>query len=258
MLFRSQYILKDSAIVGYPQYSHDGRYLLFTSEHGDVYNIRRMDTQSGRFETLTNVITGALSPSQTTEGDLFYVGYTSEGLDVFYLPREDIKSSPMPKTAKGTTAEPLPSAPVVEPQSITEYSPWDSLKPAWWMPWIYSDSGRTEVSVITAGYDSLLQNIYAVSIGYDTENNWFLGQLSYIYDALYPTIMFDVSRDHEFTYDDNDELNKKVRRTTNQKMEIMFPFRGVSSSWSFNMAAIKHDSEDIVHAIDPEDRKSVV
>lgn len=246
------YVLKDAAIVGYPQYTDDGRYVLFTSEHGGVYNIRRMDTQSGKIETITNVLTGALSPAQTAEGDLFYVGYTGEGLDVFHLASTDIKPTLMPKVAKGTTGEPLPTPAVVVPQSVERYSAWDSLKPAWWMPWIYSDTDRTEVSVITAGYDSLLQHIYAANIGYDTANNWWLGQFGYIYDGLYPTIIFDVSRDHEFTYAINNNANKKVRRTTEQKMEIMFPFRGMSSNWSFNLAAFQHESEDIVYAVDPE------
>jgi len=238
-----KYVLQDSAIVGYPQYSHDGRYVLFTSEHGGVYNIRRMDTRSEKYETLTNVLTGALSPAQSANGDLFYVGYTSEGLDVFHLTSNEIKPALMPKAAQGTTGELLPIPTVVEPQSITEYSPWDTLMPRWWSPIISADTDRTEVGFATAAYDSLLQHIYAAAIAYDTENNWWLGQLTYIYDGWYPSLIFDVSRDHEFTYV-NDKTSK-VRRTTEQMMEVMLPFRGLSSSWSFNMAAIKHESEDI-------------
>lgn len=238
-----EYVLKDSAIVGFPQYSPDGRYVLFASEHGRVYNIRRLDTRTGKFETLTNVLTGALSPAQTADGDVYYVGYTLAGLDVFHLARSQIKPDPLPKAAKGTTGEPLPKPPEVKPQLLTDYSPWETLKPAWWSPYFYSDSGRSEWGAATAAYDSLFQHIYAAVIAYDTKNDWWAGQLVYIYDGWYPTVIMDVTRDHEFTYEGGQKT--KVRRTTDQMLEVMFPFRGMSSSWSFNMAAIKHESEDV-------------
>jgi hypothetical protein len=238
-----QYVLKDSAIVGHPQYSHDGRYVVFTSEHGRVYNIRRLDTHTGKFATLTNVLTGASSPSLTPAGDLFYVGYTSAGLDVFQLAREQIKPAPLPKAAQGTTGVPLPTPPVVEPQSVTEYSPWQSLKPAWWMPWWFIDNGRSEWGATTMAYDSLLQHLYAATVAYDTSNDWWLGQLSYIYDGLYPTIIMDVTRNHYFDYEGGKKT--RVRRSTEQMLEVVFPFRGMRNSWSFNLAAIKYEAEDV-------------
>lgn len=238
------YVLKDSAIVGYPQYTDDGRYLLFTSEHGGVYNIRRMDTRTGKIVTLTNVLTGALSPAQTPAGDLYYVGYTSDGLDIYYLPAAQMHPGPLPKAAPGPTGIPAPKPPVVEPQAITEYSPWDTLAPSWWTPYIFSDSGRSELGVATAAYDSLLQHIYAAMIAYDRTNHWWLGELSYIYDGWYPTVVFDVARGHEFSYDQNSNKTK-VRQTTDQMLEMMFPFRSIDSSWSFNLAVIKHEEEDV-------------
>ena len=241
-----QYVLRDSAIVGYPQYSPDGRYILFTSEHGKVYNIRRLDTRSGKFETLTNVLTGALSPAQAANGDLYYVGYTGAGLDVFQLAAKRIKPGPMPKAARGTTGEPLPKPPVVEPQSVSDYSPWETLKPAWWTPLFYSDDYITSIGAATAAYDSLFQHIYGAAVAYESKTDSWLGTLSYVYDGLYPSIMFDVTRDYEFTFLTANKSLAKKRRITQQKLEVAVPFRGMSSSWSFNLAAIKHEVEDEV------------
>ncbi|MDH5444793.1 MAG: hypothetical protein OEY52_04500 [Gammaproteobacteria bacterium] len=242
------YVLKDSAIVGYPQYTDDGRYVLFTSEHGKVYNIRRLDTRNGNITTLTNVLTGALSPSQTPDGDVFYIGYSSEGLDVYHLASKDIKPSPLPKSAKGTTGKPLPKPPVIEPISVSEYSPWDTLAPAMWQPYFYFDEDRSEWGVFTAGYDSLLQHAYGVGVAYDSKNDWWDGTLAYVYDGLYPTITLDVEQYHSNVYYEDNVVSEKVyvRRIKDSKLEIMFPFRGLSSGWTFNMAAMKHEEDDVV------------
>ena len=246
-----QYVLRDSAIVGFPKYTDDGRYVLFTSEHGGVYNIRRLDTRTGQFETLTNVLTGAIAPSQTPNGDLFYVGYTNEGMDVYYLASSQMKPTALPKAAKGTTGQPLPTPPRVEPQAVTEYSPWDTLTPSWWFPVSYVDTDRSSFGAQTLAVDSLFQHMYSVIAAYDFSNDWLEGQLFYGYDALYPTFTYDVLQEHEFEYRDNangDPEKKRVRRTTDHKLEMIVPFRGVSSGWTFNLAAMKREEKDIFTA----------
>ena len=123
--------------------------------------------------------------------------------------------------------------------------------PAWWFPYYYTDTDRTSIGAQTLGYDSLFQHLYYVTAAYDVENDWLEGQLFYGYDALYPSITYDVLSEHEFTYDSNDADTRKkqrVRRTVDHKLEMVVPFRGVSSGWTFNLAAMKHEEKDVFTA----------
>lgn len=237
-------VTRDSAIEGHPQYSPDGTAILFTSEHGGIYNIRRKELRTDRTVTLTNVISGAVSPAESRTGDIYYLGYTGDGLDVFKLSKAQHGNDSLPAVAKGPTgqASPLPEKYTAGPAE--SYSAWDSMRPRWWFPHIILDEGRTELGLVTGGSDSLLQHLYAVDLAYDTDNSWSLGSFQYIYDGWYPLIKFEAERVHNFTIDGND-VKQRVRRTNSQMVEIVFPLLSMDSSWSLNFAAFKERNKDI-------------
>ena len=237
----------DMAIDNQPQYTVDGRYILYSSDHGGVYNVRRYDTYTGQTITLTNCLGGAIFPAMSAEGDLFYIGYSGDGLDVYYLPRSRLASLPTPVVAKGPSGQPMQRTLEVKAAQAEPYSPWETLRPYWWFPHLLFDEQRSEIGVVTGGSDSLQRHNYALDLAYDTENAWWLGQADYVYDGWYPLLKLNVEHEYDFFLDNNDKVSR-IRRDINQRLEIVFPLIHRDSSWSFNLAAIKKQSEDAYRA----------
>ncbi|MES0326917.1 MAG: hypothetical protein ABUK13_01890 [Gammaproteobacteria bacterium] len=237
-------LTNDAAIEDHPQYSSDGKSILFTSEHGGIYNIRRKDLNTGRSASLTNVITSATSPVESDNGDIYYLGYTAEGTDVFKLDKKQQINEPLLVAVTGSTGQPAPQSENYTAEPAEPYSAWDSLHPRWWFPHMFIDESRSELGIVTAGSDSLLQHLYAVDLAYDTDNQWPLGSFQYIYDGWYPLIKFEAERQHDFTLNPNN-LKQRVRRTDSQMMEAVFPFLKMDNKWSFNIGAFKSQSEDV-------------
>ena len=237
-------LTSDTAIEGHPQYSPDGNSILYTSEHGGVYNIRRMDIDTGSTVSLTNVITSAVSPAESDNGDIYYLGYTADGLDVFKLDKARQINEPLLAAVSGPSGQPAPPLESFDAKPAEPYSAWDSLRPRWWFPHIFIDDARSELGIVTGGSDSLLQHLYAIDVAYDTDNDLSLGSFQYIYDGWYPLIKFEAEREHDFTLNEFD-LKERVRRTDTQMMEVVFPLLSMDSKWSFNIGLFKARSEDI-------------
>ena len=236
-------LTQDAAIEGHPQYTPDGKAVVFTSEHGGVYNIRRRNLATGKVETLTNVLTGALSPGISTKGELFYLGYTGEGLDVFKLASTEQKITTLPAAQKGPTGQALFTPEKFDAGQSEAYSAWNSLKPRWWFPHLLIDNDRDEFGAMTAGWDSLLQHLYAIDVAYDSSNSLWLGNFQYVYDGWYPMIKYETSIDHTFSYDRFDN-RQRIRRAYSQILEVVFPLLSMDSSWTLNFAAIKDNGKD--------------
>ena len=240
-------LTSDTAIEAHPQYSPDGNSILFTSEHGGVYNIRRKNLDTGESVSLTNVITSAVSPVESDNGDIYYLGYTGDGQDIFKLEKVKQIDDPLLAVVSGPTGQAEQPAPQPE-NYVTEpaepYSAWDSLRPRWWMPYVFIDDARSELGIVTGGSDSLFQHLYAVDVAYDTDNDLSIGSFQYAYDGWYPLIKFEVEREHDFTLNEFD-LKERVRRTDTQMMEVVFPFLSMDSKWSFNIGLFGTQSKDI-------------
>ncbi|MDH5409384.1 MAG: hypothetical protein OEY00_12300, partial [Gammaproteobacteria bacterium] len=241
---RWQKLSNDSAIQAHPQYTADGKAIIFSSEHGGVYNIRRHELASGQTVTLTNVLTGAVSPGLSSKGDLFYLGYSGEGLDVYQLASNEQGQSLLPPARKGPTATALFTPEKFDAGKSESYSAWDSLKPRWWFPHLFIGPDRTEVGAVTAGWDSLLQHLYSIDIAYDASNEQGLGMFQYIYDGFYPLIKYETSIEHNFSYDNKDNL-RRIRRQYSQIFEVVFPLLSMDSSWTLNFGAISNKGKDI-------------
>jgi hypothetical protein len=76
----------DRALDLQPSWSPDGRFLFFSSDRTGVANVYAFDFSTRELHQVTNVLTGAYMPEVAPDGrTLLYVGYTSEGFDVFSL-----------------------------------------------------------------------------------------------------------------------------------------------------------------------------
>ena len=219
---RFELLTRDSAIEAQPQFTPDGKALLFSSDHGGVYNIRRLDLASGKLTTLSNVEGGAFHPTQgSVDGPVYYTGYHAAGFDIYRL--DTPAALPTPVAAPGPSAVVAKDDPVPEGLRVSDYSPYNGLRPRWWLPHIGIDSQRTELGVMTSGYDPLLRHIYYVDAAYDFKNRWPTGSVNYIYDRFYPTFKLHASRESSLDLDNN---NEPLRVTTSDTYlaEMVLPY----------------------------------
>ncbi|TPW10483.1 MAG: WD-40 repeat-containing protein, partial [Halothiobacillaceae bacterium] len=93
--------LTDQTVIeAQPQFTPDGSAVLFSADHGGVYNLRRLELATGIITTLTHVAGGAFQPTQArVEGPVYYIGYGCGGFDLYRLERP--QPLPTPAVAAG-------------------------------------------------------------------------------------------------------------------------------------------------------------
>jgi hypothetical protein len=171
-------LAQDVGDVADPQYTPDGGAVLFTSDAGGVYNLRRVQRDSGAVATLTRVNTGAFSPSVGKSGDIYYLGYTAAGYDLYRLPAASILDATLIATPAHYAT--IPVAPHVD-STDGEYSPWSSLLPAYWTPEAGWGPGFAQVGAATSGQDALGVHVYAADINYEIQHSLTGGSFIYTY-----------------------------------------------------------------------------
>ncbi len=240
---RFESLTRDSAIEAQPQFTPDGKALLFASDHGGVYNLRRLDFASGKVTTLSNVEGGAFHPTQASvDGPVYYTGYHAAGFDIYRL--DAPATLPTPAAAAGPSVVVAKDEPVPEGLRVSDYSPYNGLRPRWWLPHIALDSRRTELGVTTSGWDPLQRHIYYVDAAYDFRNQWPVGSIDYIYDRFYPTFKLHASRYSKLDFDSNDE---PLRLTTADTYmgEMVLPFLQYRREMAAHTAAYSvRDADD--------------
>jgi hypothetical protein len=69
-----------------PTWSPDGRFVLFSSDRDDVFNIHAYDTETGRLHQVSNVLGGAFEPAVSHDGEqIAYIGLSSSGFDLWVM-----------------------------------------------------------------------------------------------------------------------------------------------------------------------------
>ena len=71
-----------------PHWAQDGK-IYFAADPNGIDNVYSYDPKTGKFLQITNVITGAVSPHITKDGDLIYNYYTANGWKVYSLHKNE-------------------------------------------------------------------------------------------------------------------------------------------------------------------------
>jgi hypothetical protein len=177
----------DRAVDGAPCFSADGRYLYFHSDRTGISNVYAWEIATEKLYQVTNVLNGAYEPEPSPDGKtLAYVGYTSEGFDLFAMPLDP---------ATWTEAKPYvddhPATPAIEEKrwDVKPYNPWPTLWPRRYAVQITEGSfGRVVITSVT-GTDVTGLNSIAASTTTELEKPELQGSLAYTYGRL----PFDVS-----------------------------------------------------------------
>jgi len=230
-----QELLADAALVGDPRFTPGGDALLFSSEHGGVYNLRRLDLDSGYISQLSNVLGGAFSPSQAVaDGPIFHVGYTASGYDLFRLqPMPDI--APIAAIGDGLPASDRPafSPQQYEPASGEDrsYRPWSTLRPTSWFPLVRATESFTEVGVSVASFDALQIHQYAAAVMYEPTEDLASGALAYGWADRFSIAL---TRIHDYDSVEVEENEWDILRVRQEdRAEALFALPVTRQDWSF-------------------------
>jgi hypothetical protein len=188
-----RWVTDDDAMDGGPVFSPDNAYLYFHSARTGIFNIFAHRMADGAEFQVTNVRTGAMSPELSPDGtQLTYVGYSTLGYDLFTMPIDRASWT----TAPGDIEErpPLVWAKPHETFATVPYSPFRTLLPHAWLPFIDQDALGTVIGISAGASDPLVRHTWAADIGYGIGSNDIDYSIGYQNHQLYPTINLEHSR----------------------------------------------------------------
>ncbi|MDH3762021.1 MAG: hypothetical protein OEU50_13650 [Gammaproteobacteria bacterium] len=226
-------VTQDEYVQAYPRFDEDGKSVLFASEASGKFQTHEIDLQSGRQRQLTTAQLGAFQFARNRASDeIFYVGYSSDGFDVFRSAQQSLAVSP---GSSADIAEASPQDPPAVDFSQSDYSPWSSLKPRWWLPILGYTSESTELGILTGGNDALNNHFYALGLAYDFENEYPTGSAAYGYKDRF---LLSASSINDIDLDDGDVV--RIQREDSASATLIIPKYGLGGSWLpfFGLASV--------------------
>ncbi len=228
----------DVGDVADPEYAPDGKSVLFTADAGGVYNLRRVERESGALTTLTRVSTGAFSPSTGKDGDVYYLGYTGAGYDLYRLAAGSAAATPLAPAVHNYTT--LPAAPHADAQE-GDYSPWSSLLPAYWTPELAFGPDYYLLGAATSGQDALGIHVYAADINYEFKHGSPGGSFIYTYaDRL----QFLAARLYSMDTLDSGKTLERVRQQDRLQALWQRPWPSLERTLTFSIGASSDAEKD--------------
>ncbi|MFV8753292.1 DPP IV N-terminal domain-containing protein [Nannocystaceae bacterium ST9] len=203
-----QRITADRALDSSPEWSPDGRWLLFSSDRSGVNNVYAWDSESERVRQVTNVLGGAFEPALSHDGTkLAYVGYSSMGFDLWqmeFAPEQFLDPMPgMPAwpTVDDATPE-LPETAGRKPSlSSKRYGFWRTFFPRTLFPSAFEFESGSLFSTLglTLQLDDVI-GFHSATANYEwlTDVRKSTGSFSYRFSRLYPNFQVGFGRSYRF------------------------------------------------------------
>lgn len=250
-----------NAIETGPQFSHNNQSIVFSADYDGVFNIYKLHLTSKKIEKLTNVLGEATSPAihtTNTADELVYIGLGANGYDLFQLASvtplssnktmtssTEVKTTNNPTTLAQTNAQNDPQAEIkAKPTEPTEpYNALKRIRPTSWFPYFQFDDVRSEIGLTTFGADPLRRHFYAARLAYDTDNQWAVGRVNYIYDRWNPTLKFSFNRE-VLAYLDNSGDVERYRNSDTFSAEAVWPFFRHERQWLFHTGIVNETESD--------------
>ena len=185
-------VTSDDALDRSPSWTPDGRWLLFCSDRGGIYNVYAWEAASGAIRQVTNSETGAFEPAVSPDGaTLAFATYSRRGFDLATIPFE-------PTTwLDPTPAAPAVAAPVPAPGAdvaARPYSPAETVLPTYWLPVLGFGSAGNTFGFFTAGADVLGLHSWQFDASADTAAMTLGYSLSYVGGWSWPSFDFYSTR----------------------------------------------------------------
>ncbi len=153
-----------------PRFSSND-WLYFSSDKSGIYNVYRMNIHTKTVQRVSNVINGAFSPAPTN-GSLMYIGYTTDGYDVYkydYPPHFEPIPAPSPsfRTAINLNSKPNATIEISKPRN---YSPFPSVYPHVWIPTAGADHAGATIGINIKGADATMEHLWSFEADYGIES----------------------------------------------------------------------------------------
>jgi len=238
----------DTNIENSPRYSSDGLSIVFSADYDGVFNIYRLTLASGKLEKLTNVIGEATTPAlhHTTSGEqLVYINLGATGYDLFRFKKTvstTVQANIDTVTSATNSNQPRQYIPVQD-ANIEPYNALTRIMPTSWFPYFQFDNVRSEVGFTTLGADPLRRHAYNALLGYDTDNQWLVGQFNYIYDRWNPTLKFSLNR-QVLAFIDNTGKVERYRNSDVVSTEAIWPFFHYEQQWLLHAGMVSESESD--------------
>ncbi len=167
-------VTDDDAIDMQPAWTPDGRWLLFASDRGGVFNLHAWPAEGGALRQVTNVETGALDPAVSPDGrTIAFITYGRQGHDLASIPFEPerwMEEEAPPTQATPTDAQTSnPDAPSNGPDATTTGPDAPSNGPD--APTTGPDAPTTGPDATTTGPDATTTGPDATTTGPDAPSN---------------------------------------------------------------------------------------
>jgi Omp85 superfamily domain/WD40-like Beta Propeller Repeat len=176
-------ITRDRAMDWEPCFSRDGRTIFFASDRAaSIPNVFAFDRDTGKLWQVTNVRTGAFQPAVSPDGRmLVYVGYTSDGFDLFALPIDRATwTEPPPYVEARPDPPPVPENVVIDRH---RYNPLGTLMPRSLKFDYGPGTWGTSVAISAMGSDVVGHHTVSGLVLIETESDPYLA-LGYVYGRL--------------------------------------------------------------------------
>jgi len=250
-------LTRDQHIQSNPVYSENGQSVIYSADDDGIYNVYQLELSSNSKTRLTNLVGGAFYPALTSNG-LYYLGYQPQGYDLFHIAKPKGLSSSTVQLAAIDSV--MPTTDVSGPEAVKpdtkqnessakalvaeDYSPWQSVTPTWWLPYVLFDDQREELGAQTFGNDILSRHSYSIFMAYDLKNEWLTGSFDYFYDGFWPILHLGLSRETDLYLDSNDDP-ARIRAEKQALLEAIVPFSSVDSILFVHAAISTERNKDV-------------
>jgi hypothetical protein len=237
-----QQVTRDTAIQMQPRFSSRDDEVVFSADYQGVFNIQKVNLQTGRIVTMTNVPGGAFHPSLDAENNLVYAGYHGNGYDIYRV-AANLQNQVAVTFDAGSSYEARDYAQADLPVITTAYSSTERLAPTWWSPFFGFDDDFSLLGAATAGNDPLNRHIYAAGAGYEFSNDEPVAFVAYNYDRWYPVLGLYAARNISLSRSTTGEISR-VRKVDDFDVTLTFPFLSVESRWQIQTGVVTEKESD--------------
>lgn len=190
----------DRAMDSGPSWEMQDQYIFFSSDRTSVPNIFAYSLAEEKLYQVTNVLTGAFNPDVSSDGSQLVLElYSHNGLDIHTAKLQPETWLETAYTLENAPASQATSQMVLPAAEETNYHPFASLLPTFWMPDYAVDEDGYKLGVTTIGQDALAEHWYqlAVYYGLNSERIGWFGE--YVNNQFTPTFtLFGQDRENPF------------------------------------------------------------